>query len=152
MATCFTSHLAALEINMKQPFILTCCCSAHTAHFVIHFLLAKLVDYQHGDDGCGFSEVSPYTTGHVNTQKESAACPDHSVIQIVMQMAQLGNSLSLQVLHVRPTPLLASVNTSHSIHRPAHQLRQLAFTRPWTFTSVHPEQEGRPSKRAPAVT
>lgn len=95
MDVCFKSHLAALETHMKQPVILTCCCRAHTAHPVIHFLLAKLAGYRHGADSCGFSQVSPYTTGHVNAWKKSAVCPDHSVTWILMLMAQLGNSLSL---------------------------------------------------------
>lgn len=38
MATCFMSHLAALGTNTKQPVILTCCCTVHTARSVIHFL------------------------------------------------------------------------------------------------------------------
>lgn len=83
---------------MKQTVLLTC--TAPAACSVIHFLLAKLAGYQHGADCCGFSEVSPYTTVHVNARKESAACPDHSIIQILMQMAWLGNSLSLQVCTV----------------------------------------------------
>lgn len=91
---CFKSHLAALETRMKQPVILTRCCRAHRAHPIIHFLLAQLAGYRHGADSCGFSQASPYTTGHVNAWKKSAVCPEHSVTQIIMLMAQLGSSLS----------------------------------------------------------
>lgn len=93
MASCFASHLAVLETNVKQPVILACGCTAHTACSVIHFLLAKPMGYRHGASSCGFSEVSPCTTGHTNAREESAACLDHSVIQILMQMARTGPQL-----------------------------------------------------------
>lgn len=77
MDLCFKSHLAAVETRMKQPVILTCCCRAHTACPIIHFLLAKLAGYRHGADSCGFSQGSSYTTGHVNAWKKAAVChPD----------------------------------------------------------------------------
>lgn len=114
---------------MKQTVLLTCI--AQAACCVIRFLLAKLVGYQHGADSCGFSEVSPYTTGHVNARKESAACPDHSVIQIVMQMVRLGYCLSLQVCTVCADypftstcedvplhPLTSSLAKTNSFHTP----------------------------------
>lgn len=84
---CFKSHLAALETLMKLPVIVTCCCRAHTARPIIHFLLAKLAGYRHGADSCGFSQVSPYITGHVIAWEKSAVCPEHSDTQILMLMA-----------------------------------------------------------------
>lgn len=112
MASCFTSHLAALETNVKQPVILTCGCTAHTARSVIHFLLAKPVGYRHGAGSCGFSEVSPHTTGHVNAWKESAACPDHSVTQILMQIARTGPQLEHTVSACVYYPSLTSCELS----------------------------------------
>lgn len=84
-------------------------------------------DYRHGANSCGFSQDSPHTTRHVNAWKKSAVCPEHSVTQILMLTAQLGNSLSLKFWvsrqascwHLQTLPIL-SIN----------QLRQLALTRP----------------------
>lgn len=126
---CFKGHLAALETPMKQPVSLTCCCVLycaveHTALPIIHFLLAKLAGYRHGADSCGFSQVSSHTIGHVNAWKKSAVCPEHSITQILMLMAQQGNSLSSVRVDHQPLAdickhLILSIN----------QLRQLALTR-----------------------